>query len=117
MAADDEKFAAFLPVSKIIPLDPNKHSNQEEGKKPKRAASAKKGSSKIGAVVPESADELESGTPCSFNRRDLAQKLSDLQDDQVYYLVYTRPKTQFELNQDQNVSRASSCNLLQFSQA
>ena len=96
MAADDEKFAAFLPVSKIIPLDLNK-----------------KGSSKSGAAVPESTDELESGTPCSFNRRDLAQKLSDLQDDQVYYLVYTRPKTQFELNQDQNVSSASSSNLLQ----
>ena len=54
MAADDEKFIAFLPISKIIPLDPNRHptpkNTLEESKKPN-----KKGN-KV-SEVPES-DEL-----------------------------------------------------------
>lgn len=40
------------------------------------------------------------GTPNSCNKRDLVHKLKDLQDDQVYYLVYTRTKTANELNKE-----------------
>lgn len=79
MAADDEKFVAFLPVSKIIPVDPSalEKSNQpEEEKKLERkrseAPATKKGL-KTGAAVLD--DDLESGTPNSFNRRDLVQRL------------------------------------------
>lgn len=109
MTADQEKVIAFLPVSKIIPIDPSSQDRMEEEKKPgtKQRAEGTNASSKADIKTMAAAQACNpecDGTPNSFNTKDLALKMQDLRDDQVYYLVYIRAKNQSELNADQNVS-------------
>ena len=102
MAADHEKFVAFLPVSKIIPIDPLSLKKVEEEKKPDRKRSGTSQANQKGGkkVMAASGNPDDDGTPNSFNRKDLALRLQDLRDDQIYYLVYMRNKTQSEINAD-----------------
>ena len=67
MAADDEKFAAFLPVTKIIPISPSEAQRRPEEEK--KAGTKRQKASKASAVMEDD------GTPNSFNKRDLAMKL------------------------------------------
>ena len=64
------------------------------------------GGAKRSQVVDEIALDAD-GTPNSFNRRDLVQGLLSLAEDQVYYLVYLRTKTQQERHNEMIVSHIS----------
>ena len=48
---------------------------------------------------------MEAGSPNSFNKKDLVFKLADLNESQVYYVVYTRSKSAKEISQEQQVSQ------------
>ena len=108
--ADMKKNVAFLPISKIVPLDQasatvteiTMKAQAEEEKKTDRKRGTSVSQAKKSSLVrmPSSADldDDMDGTPNSFNKKDLVTHLPDLQADLIYYLVYTRPKTQHELN-------------------
>jgi len=86
MSADDEKVIAFLPVTKIIPVD-LKCLNQPQEEEKKVASDASNSKRKTPSANKKtlkqsmSAVGEDDGTPNSFHKKDLALKLSDLKDD------------------------------------
>ena len=117
MSADDSKVVSLIPISKIVPTSTSiltdnsssiNNATQDEHQKPK-----KKGASKADIAKNYSDEEeenkkvldLEAGSPNSFNKKDLVFKLQDLNESQVYYVVYTRSKSVKEISQEQQVSK------------
>lgn len=43
---------------------------------------------------------MEAGSPNSFNKKDLVFNLKDLNESQVYYVVYTRSKSAKEISHE-----------------
>lgn len=91
--ADMKKNVAFLPISKIVPLETasvtateiSTNAQAEEEKKTDRKRGTSVSQAKKSSLVrmPSSADLEDdiSGTPNSFNKRDLVSRLPDLQAD------------------------------------
>ena len=114
MSADDTKVASLIPISKIVPVSPSvltetsTQLNTDNNQDNKPVQKKKKGTSKAAAYEEDENKEdleMEAGSPNSFNKKDLVFKLADLNESQVYYVVYTRSKSAKEISQEQQVSQ------------
>ena len=113
MSADDTKVASLIPISKIVPTSSSvltDNSASLNNATPDEQRPKKKGASKAVNYSDEEEEnqkdhDLEAGSPNSFNKKDLVFKLQDLNESQVYYVVYTRSKSAKEISQEQQVSQ------------
>ena len=114
MSADDTKVVNLIPISKIVPTSSSSavltdnsdslNTAQNDQQKPKKKAANKANCSDEEEENKKDLD-LEAGSPNSFNKKDLVFKLQDLNESQVYYVVYTRVKSAKEISHEQQVSK------------
>lgn len=93
----------MIPVSKITPVcpeSPEKHSLEEEKMPAANApdSNRRQVSASAGTFAQKYTDASvdEGGTPNSFEKKDLVTTHAAVEEDQIYYLVYTRHRTQDE---------------------
>ena len=113
MSADDTKVVNLIPISKIVPTSSSSavltdnsdslNTAQNEHQKTKKKA-ANKANCQDEEEENKKDLDLEAGSPNSFNKKDLVFKLQDLNESQVYYVVYTRVKSAKEISHEQQVS-------------